>query len=161
VGRFLPIANPPNRFESTTLEYDLEEVPGAELQVFEDHSRSILAKNDSPDVGFDWSVNPYRGCLHGCSYCLAPSTPILMADGTARAIGDVRRGDAIYGTRRARLVTTRVLARWRTKKRAFRITTDDGTTLVASADHRLLTRGGWREARALAPGMGLIGTGAF
>jgi DNA repair photolyase len=71
VSRFLPLANPPNPFSSTTLEYDLEENPGAPLQVIEDHSRSILATNDSPDVGFKWSVNPYRGCHHACSYCYA------------------------------------------------------------------------------------------
>jgi len=36
-----------------------------------DDSRSVLAKNDSPDVGFDYSINPYRGCMHGCVYCYA------------------------------------------------------------------------------------------
>lgn len=71
VSRFLPVANPPNRFEKAIREYDLEETPGAPLLVYEDHSRSILSRNDSPDVGFDFSVNPYRGCFHGCSYCYA------------------------------------------------------------------------------------------
>ena len=41
------------------------------LEVFEDHSRTILSKNDSPDVGFNYSVNPYRGCFHACAYCYA------------------------------------------------------------------------------------------
>jgi DNA repair photolyase len=41
------------------------------LEVFEDHTRQILAKNDSPDVGFTFSVNPYRGCFHACAYCYA------------------------------------------------------------------------------------------
>jgi DNA repair photolyase len=71
VSRFLPIANPPNPFSSTTLDYEVEDNPGAPLQVYEDHSRTILATNDSPDVGFKWSVNPYRGCQHGCEYCYA------------------------------------------------------------------------------------------
>jgi DNA repair photolyase len=53
------------------LEYDDGEAPHAELEVYEDTSRSILASNDSPDVGFRWSVNPYRGCQHGCVYCYA------------------------------------------------------------------------------------------
>ena len=71
MSRYLPVANPANRFSSTTMEYELEDNPGAPLQVFEDHSRTILATNDSPDVGFKWSVNPYRGCFHACAYCYA------------------------------------------------------------------------------------------
>jgi DNA repair photolyase len=71
VPRFLPVSNPQNRFVSTSLEYDEGEEPGAELEVYEDQSKSILATNDSPDVGFRWSVNPYRGCFHACSYCYA------------------------------------------------------------------------------------------
>ena len=42
-----------------------------ELQVFEDHSRTILSRNDSPDLPFTWSINPYRGCMHACAYCYA------------------------------------------------------------------------------------------
>jgi DNA repair photolyase len=45
--------------------------PDMRLEVYEDHSRQILATNDSPDVGFRWSVNPYRGCFHACAYCYA------------------------------------------------------------------------------------------
>ncbi len=69
--RHLPIANPPSPFAHTTLDYEVEDNPGAPLQIFEDHTRTILAKNDSPDVGFRWSVNPYRGCFHACAYCYA------------------------------------------------------------------------------------------
>lgn len=72
--RYLPVANPANRFSSTTMEYEDEDNPGAPMQVYEDHSRSILATNDSPDVGFRWSVNPYRGCFHACNYCYARPT---------------------------------------------------------------------------------------
>ena len=39
-----------------------------------DRSRSIIARNDSPDVGFECSINPYRGCEHGCVYCYARPT---------------------------------------------------------------------------------------
>jgi DNA repair photolyase len=46
--------------------------PGTEY--FRDHTRAIIARNDSPDVGFDASINPYRGCEHGCSYCFARPT---------------------------------------------------------------------------------------
>ncbi|MBX5482907.1 MAG: PA0069 family radical SAM protein [Myxococcaceae bacterium] len=65
-----PVANPPNPWASTGLEY-LEEIPRAELIIYEDHTREIVAHNDSPDIGFDWSVNPYRGCVHACAYCYA------------------------------------------------------------------------------------------
>jgi DNA repair photolyase len=64
------VSNPPNPWISSQLEY-LEEVPEAKLEVYEDHSKTILAENDSPDVGFRFSVNPYRGCFHGCAYCYA------------------------------------------------------------------------------------------
>jgi DNA repair photolyase len=65
-----PISNPPNPWSSTEVEY-LDEIPRAELQVYEDHTKEILATNDSPDVGFRFSINPYRGCIHGCAYCYA------------------------------------------------------------------------------------------
>lgn len=68
-----PISNPPSPWHSTTVEW-LGEVPPARLQVFEDRSKSILSSNDSPDIPFRWSVNPYRGCMHGCSYCYARPT---------------------------------------------------------------------------------------
>jgi DNA repair photolyase len=67
-------ANPPNRFER--LNYDLpepdESEPNRPKTVFyRDSSKSIIAYNDSPDVGFSASFNPYRGCEHGCAYCYA------------------------------------------------------------------------------------------
>ena len=65
-----PVSNPPNPWDTTAVEY-LEEIPPAKLEVLEDHSREVLGRNDSPDVGFTWSVNPYRGCLHACAYCYA------------------------------------------------------------------------------------------
>ncbi|HEX2657390.1 MAG TPA: PA0069 family radical SAM protein [Polyangia bacterium] len=64
------IANPPNPWASTAVEY-LEGAPEMKLEIYSDASRSILAKNDSPDVGFTYSVNPYRGCFHACAYCYA------------------------------------------------------------------------------------------
>ncbi len=65
-----PVSNPPNPWESTHAEW-LGEPPEAQLQVFEEEARSILAENESPDVGFRWSLNPYRGCFHACLYCYA------------------------------------------------------------------------------------------
>jgi len=66
----VPISNPPNPWATTEVEY-LEGAPEVKLEVFEDRTRQILAKNNSPDVGFTFSVNPYRGCFHACAYCYA------------------------------------------------------------------------------------------
>jgi DNA repair photolyase len=52
----------------------LGEAPVAELEVWEDRSKSILSRNDSADLDFRWSVNPYRGCFHACAYCYARPT---------------------------------------------------------------------------------------
>jgi DNA repair photolyase len=71
--------NPANRFES--LHYELEDWCEPETdarpirtQFFRDDSQSIISYNNSPDVGFDASLNPYRGCEHGCAYCYARPT---------------------------------------------------------------------------------------
>jgi DNA repair photolyase len=66
-----PVSNPPNPWLSSEVEYLPDEMPEARLEVLEDHTRTILATNESPDVGFDFSVNPYRGCQHACAYCYA------------------------------------------------------------------------------------------
>lgn len=68
--------NPPNRFEETHLESIDIELPDEEkspllTRYYRDTSRTILAKNDSPDIPFTFSLNPYRGCEHGCIYCYA------------------------------------------------------------------------------------------
>src|SRR5262245_37899795 len=69
--------NPPNRFGKTRLEpleidvqYD-DDRPAVPTVFYNDTSRSILAKNNSPDLDFTYSINPYRGCEHGCIYCYA------------------------------------------------------------------------------------------
>ena len=70
--------NPKNRFERIEVEPDFDELEGGqprpETIYLRDHSRSIIARNDSPDIGFDASINPYRGCSHGCIYCYARPT---------------------------------------------------------------------------------------
>lgn len=72
-----PRANPPNRFEEAYLEWE-GVPPPADLRVHEQQTKSALSENQSPDVGFRWSVNPYRGCFHGCAYCYArPTHPYL------------------------------------------------------------------------------------
>ena len=67
--------NPPNRFERIEYVADPEAPPGRpETELLRDRSRSIIATNLSPDIGFDASINPYRGCAHGCAYCYARPT---------------------------------------------------------------------------------------
>lgn len=76
--------NPPNRFEATHHELELETVADDEdylaalgrppTEYLTDSSRTVIAHNESPDVGFEVSINPYRGCEHGCIYCYARPT---------------------------------------------------------------------------------------
>src|SRR5918999_1566439 len=70
--------NPKNRFEKIEVEPELGGLdaaePGPEIIYLRDVSRSIITRNDSPDIGFDASINPYRGCSHGCVYCFARPT---------------------------------------------------------------------------------------
>jgi DNA repair photolyase len=82
-GRGSPI-NPPNRFDRLHYEPDPERLDDdpeyrdtlerPPTEYFRDHSRSIVTENQSPDVGFRYSINPYRGCQHGCAYCYARPT---------------------------------------------------------------------------------------
>lgn len=67
------IDNPPNPYLSEQRDW-LEPPPPAQVEVYEENARSILSENDSPDIPFRWSVNPYRGCQHACAYCYARPT---------------------------------------------------------------------------------------
>ncbi|MCB0323234.1 MAG: hypothetical protein KDD69_06650 [Bdellovibrionales bacterium] len=64
------IHNPPNRFHSQTVEW-LDLPPELRLEVFEEQAKTVVTENKSPDLGFRYSVNPYRGCFHACAYCYA------------------------------------------------------------------------------------------
>src|SRR5438067_506935 len=76
--------NPANRFESSHHVLELDQVQDDEdylaclshpaTEFLADSSRTVIASNDSPDVGFEVSLNPYRGCEHGCIYCYARPT---------------------------------------------------------------------------------------
>lgn len=73
--------DPPNRFDRVHAERDfdhvewdveyLHAVANRRIEYLADESKSIVAENDSPDLNFRYSVNPYRGCIHGCAYCYA------------------------------------------------------------------------------------------
>jgi DNA repair photolyase len=77
--------NPAGRFEPRRVEAAWDDlVEGEEPQsnpateIFSDHARTVLTRNDSPDVPFEVSLNPYRGCEHGCSYCFARASHPLL-----------------------------------------------------------------------------------
>ncbi len=126
--------------------FDAPEAMGVNFH--EVRARSALNHVAGGRYGFDYTINPYRGCSHACVYCLSGETAILMADGTTRPLKEVRVGDAIYGTVRRgsyrRYEATQVRAHWTTRKTAYRVVLEDGTELIASGDHRFLTRRGWR-----------------
>ena len=71
--------SPANRFEALHVEaadpdWPEEERPAVRTQFYRDFTKTIITRNDSPDVGFECSINPYRGCEHGCIYCYARPT---------------------------------------------------------------------------------------
>lgn len=78
-GRGTP-ERPPNRFE--TLRYAMDEAtepePLPRTELIPDKSQTIITRNNSPDLGFDYSINPYRGCEHGCIYCYARPTHEML-----------------------------------------------------------------------------------
>jgi DNA repair photolyase len=67
------VSNPRNPWHEAHVEY-LVPPPEVELDVREIESKSILNRNDSPDLPFSYSLNPYQGCYHGCAYCYARPT---------------------------------------------------------------------------------------
>src|SRR5690348_8613157 len=175
------LSNPTGRFERHQREavddgWYQEEVPDfIPISLEPDRARSVITRNDSPDIPFEQSINPYRGCSHSCPYCVSGDTPILMGDGSARPIAKVNAGSDIYGTVRQgayrRYVKTKVLAHWSVIKPAYRVLLEDGTEIVAGADHRFLTERGWRfvtgtmggelQRPYLTESNKLIGTGKF
>jgi DNA repair photolyase len=127
------------------------EAPEAlDMRFYEVHAKSVL--NRVPErsrMPFRWTINPYRGCSHACSYCVGPDTRVLMADGRTKPIAEIEVGESIYGTVRAgryrRFTFTRVLDKWSSIKPAYAVELEDGTQLIASEDHHFLTRRGWKH----------------
>jgi DNA repair photolyase/intein/homing endonuclease len=164
---------PGYREPATVRTFDAPEA--LDTRFYEVRSKSALNKvPNASRMPFRWTINPYRGCSHACVYCMWGATPILMGDGRTKPIADVRPGDHVYGTvrrgRYRRYWVTEVLDHWATIKTAYRVTLEDGTVLIASGDHRFLTRRGWKHVTNNASGRDrahltlndeLIGTGAF
>ena len=166
--------NPAGRFERLALAEDAEFVdddpeaggdggarPALRSRYYRDPSRTLLARNSSPDVPFDTSLNPYRGCENGCIYCLATETPVLGGDLVWRPIGELRAGDEVVGFDeevpgpgiRRRLRRARVLAAWRSVRPTWRVITEH-SEVVTTAEHRWLQARNFRWWRTdqLAPG---------
>jgi DNA repair photolyase len=128
--------------------FDTPEFRG--MTFYEVRAKSIINRvPEASHVPFEYTINPYRGCSHMCRYCLAGDTQILMADGRTKRIAELRIGSEIIGTvgvgRHRKFARTRVLAQWSTIKFAYRVTLEDGTELLASADHRFLSDRGWKH----------------
>jgi DNA repair photolyase len=147
-----------------------------ETRFYEVRAKSVLNRVPPQSrMPFRWTINPYRGCTHACSYCVSPDTPVLMADGRQHRIADLKPGDRIIGTEQGpayrRFVETTVQAKWTTTKPAYRVSLADGTELVASGDHRFLSDRGWKhvigagqgplQRASLTPSDTLLGTGRF
>jgi len=174
------LSNPPGRFDKQQLDevddgWYQDEVPESIPTTLEpDRARAVISTNDSPDIPFEQSINPYRGCESGCVYCASGDTPVLMAYGGTKKLAKIRPGDVIYGTARGdrsrRYVHTPVLAHWCVVKPAYRVTLEDGTELTVGPDHRFMTERGWKfvtdtqrapQRSHLTVNNTLLGTGSF
>ena len=144
------------------------------ITFYEVAAKSIINHVPGDRFGFRWTINPFRGCSHACTYCLDGDTPILLATGRTKPLAEVRPGDEIYGTAMTglsrRYVTTVVSDHWSALKPAYRVTLEGGAQLVTSGDHRFLTEEGWghvgpgqdaAQRPTLTPGIRLVGTGRF
>jgi DNA repair photolyase len=160
-------------FEIGRKTFDTPEFRG--ITFIESEAKSIINRVPGNFLPFNWTINPYRGCSHACLYCTGGDTLVLTADGRTKPIAKVEVGDRIYGTefrgRYRRYVTTDVIAHWETVKRAYRVTLEDGTEIIASGDHRFLTERGWKHVTGTENGAtrrpflttnnALIGVGGF
>ena len=121
-----------------------------DTRFYEVRAKTVINRvPEQSQVPFRWTINPYRGCSHACTFCMSGDTPILMADGRTKPLARLEVGDSIVGTekrgRYRRYVETTVRDHWWTVKPAYRVMLADGTELTTSADHRFLTGRGWKH----------------
>jgi DNA repair photolyase len=128
------VENPPNPWLKHSVEW-IGEPPEARLEVFEEtETRSIITHNDSPDVGFDYSVNCYRGCAHACTYCFSRPTHEYLGYGAGT---DFER-KIVVKVRAAELLRAELMRKsWRGSALTFSFTSDPYVPLEA---HYGLTR---------------------
>ena len=163
---------PGYREEAVVRHFDAPEA--ISTRFYEVRAKSVLNRvPEASKMPFRWTINPYRGCTHACVYCLSGETRVLTTSGRERSLRELEVGDGIYGTRREgryrRFVETEVLAKWSSIKPAYRVELEDGTELIASGEHRFLTRRGWKHVIGseqgklrrphLTPGSRLLGPG--
>ena len=128
------IENPPNPWQTHEVEW-IGEPPEARLEVFEEtETRSIITHNNSPDVGFDYSVNCYRGCAHACTYCFSRPTHEYLGFGAGT---DFER-KVVVKVKAPELLRKELMRRsWRGDTLVFSFTSDPYVPLEA---HYELTR---------------------
>jgi DNA repair photolyase len=128
------VSNPPNPWSLTDVEW-IGEPPEARTEVFEeDATRSIITHNQSPDVGFDYSVNVYRGCSHACTYCFSRPTHEYLGWGA----GTDFEKKIVVKIHAAELLRAELMRRsWKGDELVFSFTSDPYVPLEA---HYRLTR---------------------
>ncbi len=148
------VNNPPNPWQSAQVEF-LGEPPETQLQVYEEEAKTVLSHNDSPDIPFDWSLNPYRGCFHACAYCYARPTHQYLDWGAGT---DFDRRIVVKTNAHEILEMQLRRKSWRGERIAFSGVTDCYQPLEASYE---ITRRCLEVCRRFANPVGIITKGAL